>query len=412
VAIALVDSDAVGFADGSAGHVYTIPAGAPSVGDLDVLCINSNTTVSTPSGFTSRVSAVANQGAYIFTRKASGGEGSTVTITTSGDHNTTLTWSRWSGTDAYSAGSSAQANNANGTTLPAASTGTLASTGMLLVAFGALHNHDGALATAPSWSNSFSTLESVSQGASGASSSCVAFTAYKTNAGTASETINSVSWTNNVRNRYALWVAVTAAAGGSPIVVNVGQATETDTGAAIGRLKMRTLGQAAEVDTAMAVARLKLRTVGRATEVDTATAAGRLKARAVGLATEADTATVVGRRKARAVGQVVEVDAAQPVTVLGTIVVNVGQALESDTAQAVGRLKLRAVGRASELDVALAAGRVKMRMLGQAVEVDTAGAVAVSGGVPQEPLVPDVYVDLAVRAVAVDLAVPRREVML
>lgn len=215
MAITLVDSEAVGFADGNAGHVYTFPAGAPSANDLDVLCVNSNTTVSTPSGFTARVTAVANQGSYIFTRKAAGGEASTVTITTSGDHNTTLTWSRWTGTDAYSTGSSAQANNSNNTVLPALSTGTLAATGMLVIAFGALHNHDGALATSPSWINSWTALEAVSQGTAGSSASCVAFTAYKDNAGTAAETVDSVSWTNNVRNRYALFVAFTATAGGT-----------------------------------------------------------------------------------------------------------------------------------------------------------------------------------------------------
>lgn len=206
----LIDSDAVGFADGNAGHVYNFPAGAPSVGDLDILCVNSNTVVTTPSGFTLRVNATNSQGAYIYSRKAVGGEASSVTITTSGDQNTTLTWSRWSGTDAYSDGNFVRADNANDTVLPATTTGALAATGMLVVAFGALHNHDGALATSPIWINSWTPMEAVSQGAAGSSASCVAFTAYKTNAGTASETISSVSWTNVTRNRYALWVAFTA----------------------------------------------------------------------------------------------------------------------------------------------------------------------------------------------------------
>lgn len=217
MAIALVDSHAEGFATGSSGYVYTFggagtPAGAPAVNDLDVLCVNSITTVSTPSGFTARVSAVSSQAAYVFTRKASGGEGSTVTITTAGDFNTIVSWSRWSGIDAYSAGNSATVDNVNATTLPALSTGTLAATGMLVVAFGALNNHDGALATSPSWINSWTATESANLGTSGSSASLVSFTAHKTNAGTAAETIDSVSWTNNTRHRYALYVAFTAAA--------------------------------------------------------------------------------------------------------------------------------------------------------------------------------------------------------
>ena len=209
----LIDSDVVGFADGNAGHVYNFPAGAPSVNDLDILCINSNTTVTTPTGFTLRVNATNNQGAYIYSRKAVGGEASSVTITTAGDHNTVLTWSRWSGTDAFSAGSFQRADNTNGTVLPATTTGALAATGMLVVAYGALHNFDGAVPTSPIWINSWTAMEAGSQGGAASSSATAAFTAYKTNAGTASETIDSVSWTNAARNRYALWVAFTSTAG-------------------------------------------------------------------------------------------------------------------------------------------------------------------------------------------------------
>lgn len=210
----LIDSDVVGFADGNAGHVYNFPAGAPSVNDLDILCINSNTVVTTPTGFTLRVNATNNQGAYIYSRKAVGGEGSSVTITTSGDHNTVLTWSRWSGTDAFSAGSFQRADNTNGTVLPATTTGALAATGMLVVAYGALHNFDGAVPTSPIWINSWTAMEAGSQGGPASSSAAAAFTAYKTNAGTASETIDSVSWTNAARNRYALWVAFTSDSAG------------------------------------------------------------------------------------------------------------------------------------------------------------------------------------------------------
>ena len=221
MAIALVASQTYAFADGNAGHACVFTAGAPAANDLDVLCVNSNTTVSTPSGFTLRVNATNSQGAYIFTRKAAGGETDTVTITTSGDHNTTVTWSRWSGTDAYSAGGFTRADNANNTVLPATSTGTLAATGMLVLAYGALHNHDGALATSPSWSNSFNALQAVSQGAAASSASVVSFTGYKLGAGTAAETIDSVSWTNNTRNRYALWISVSAAAGGTTTPISL-----------------------------------------------------------------------------------------------------------------------------------------------------------------------------------------------
>lgn len=223
MAATLVDSHGEGFATGNSGYVYTFggsgtPTGAPSVGDWDVLCVNSITTVSTPTGWDSREPVVANQAAYIFTREAAGGEGSTVTITTSGNFNTIVSWSRWSGVDAFVDANSAQANNSNGTTLPALSSGTLPQTGMLVIAFAALNNHDGDLATAPSWTG-FTPLETVTLGAAGSSASLVSFTAYDANAGTAAKSIDSVSWTNNTRHRYALgtwFTAATAAAASLP----------------------------------------------------------------------------------------------------------------------------------------------------------------------------------------------------
>lgn len=210
----LVASNIFAFADGGAGHVCNLGS-APAVGEWDVLFVNSNTVVSTPAGFTIRPDATDQQGAYIFTRKAAGGESSTVTVTTSGNHNTDVVWHRWSGIDDYSAGGFVRANNTNATVLPSTSTGTLASTGMLLLAFAALHNFDGAAPASPSWGNGFTDAGSTTIGGDGSSSAVAAFVGYKIGVGTASETVDSVSWTNLARNRYALWVAFTAVAGGT-----------------------------------------------------------------------------------------------------------------------------------------------------------------------------------------------------
>ena len=313
MAIALVASETFGFADGNGGHACVFPTGAPAVDDLDVLCVNSNTVVTTPSGFSLRVNATNSQGAYIYTRKATGGESDTVTVTTSGDHNTQVTWSRWSGTDTYSAGNFVRADNSNNTVLPATATGALAATGMLVLAFGALHNHDGALATAPLWSNGFAELETVTQGSAGSSSSVAGLTGYKLNAGTGSETIDSVAWTNAVRNRYALWIAVTAASAGEP--VDFGRASELDTAAPLGRSKSRPIGTAAEVDTAAVLTRSKIRALVAAGEVDTAAVLVRSKNLTIGMAVEADTAAPLGRSKSRVLGRAAEVDTARPLLV-------------------------------------------------------------------------------------------------
>jgi len=204
----LVNHSVVGFADGNTGHVYTLPSGAPSVGDLDIITINSDTVVTMPSGFSSAASFVNSQGSYLWYRFATGGEASTVTITTSGNFDTALTWSRWQGGSAFDVGVNAHVDGSSDTTTPAVSTGTLAGAGELVVAFAALHS--GGSPTNPVWSSGYTALDSMTQNA------VTGFTAYRTNAGAAAETPN-VAWTTGMSDRYILVGAFTPAAGGATI---------------------------------------------------------------------------------------------------------------------------------------------------------------------------------------------------
>lgn len=232
----LLASDAVGFADGAGGHLYALPSGAPAVGDLDVLCVNSDTTVSTPSGFSLATSHVGNQGAYLFYRLALGGEASTVTITTAGNNNTALGWSRWDGVDALDV--SAQASTESvGLSTPAVNTGTLSATDELVVAMGAIANLS-AVPTSPVWSAGYTGLTDVNQG--GAATNAVhQFTGYRLDAGTAAQTPN-VSWTNSAFSRYILVAAFTSTAAtgvgvddtatAGDTVGTAASATVTDTG--------------------------------------------------------------------------------------------------------------------------------------------------------------------------------------
>lgn len=264
MAIAFVGSPGTfGFADGDAGHTCTNADGAPSVDHLDVLLINSNTvldsvTSSAGAAWTQRVDATSNQGGYVYSRKATGGEPATVVVNTNGDHNTDVIWLRFSGTDAFSDGDFAQANNSNGTTLPALSTGVLAATGMLLVVGGLLHNFDGTLAASPVWTNGFTAAGSVSSGIDGSSSATVAFGAYKLNVGTPAEDVGgSLSWTHNARNRYPVFVAFTAAAAGATVEIDANfTATGTRSAAAtVDRAALATATTTATVATAGAVDR-------------------------------------------------------------------------------------------------------------------------------------------------------------
>jgi hypothetical protein len=235
VAITLVTSSTFAFADGNTGHSCNLGS-SPAVGDLDLLCVNSDTVVSTPAGFTARRSDVTNQGAYIFSRKAAGGEGSTVTVTTSGNFNAVVSWSRWSATNTFDVSAGTQANSSSGASTPAHSTGTLAASTDLVVAFGALHSSTGA--TAPSWSTGFTGLTEASQGTG--STGCFAFVGYKIGAGTAAET-PQVSWTGSVSDRYMLTAAFTAAAGGTTTPISV-SGSLTPAGAVVRQIGKRPAG--------------------------------------------------------------------------------------------------------------------------------------------------------------------------
>ncbi|MCW2920012.1 MAG: hypothetical protein JWN52_8080 [Actinomycetia bacterium] len=305
--ISPVASNAVGFADGNAGHVYTLPSGAPTVGDLDIIAANSNTVINSVSGFTkiTAASALNNQDAQTWYRLAVGGEGATATITTAGDHDAALHWSRWRGVAALDVATKATVDASAGSTTPTVSTGTLAATGELVLAVGAVH---GAVTTAPNWTawSGATPLTAVTQG-SGASTS-TSYVAYKLGAGTAAEA-SSVSWTTPAPDRYILVTTWTASAGQS---VTLGQAVETDTAQAISRAKRRTLGQASEADTSAAISRAKARTMGQTAETDSALQIGRLKSRALGQPSETDTARAITRTKARTLGRATETDTAMP----------------------------------------------------------------------------------------------------
>jgi hypothetical protein len=227
-----VDSDTAGFADGNAGHVFELGS-APQAGDIDVLFVNSDTIVSTPSGWTlpTNGSHVANQGAYAFYRVAAGGEGDDVTITTSGDHNCAASWSRWRGGNAFEIAVKATVDGSTGGTTPAVSTGTLAETGELVIAGALLHRLASPEPTTPVWSSGYTGLTSVTQGTG--NPGCVQFVGYRTDAGTAAETPN-VTWTNGAFDRYIIVLAFTQAAGGSAVSGDVSQtatAAVTATGA-------------------------------------------------------------------------------------------------------------------------------------------------------------------------------------
>lgn len=199
------------FADGNSGHLCTNTDGGPAATQWDVLCVNSNTTVSTPAGWLLAETKVTNQGAYMFARQAAGGEAGSVTLTTSGNHNTSAHWIRLAAADALDTSTSTEVNSSTGGSSPAHSTGLLGDDDEFVIAFSANHSIGAADQTAPIWSSGYTAILSSLQG-SGASG-VIGYTAYKSGAGTAAET-PSVSWSGTgAFNRYMLvltWTTLAA----------------------------------------------------------------------------------------------------------------------------------------------------------------------------------------------------------
>jgi hypothetical protein len=239
MAIALVDSDAVGIGLTSAGVVYNFPAGAPGATDLDIISINSDALINTPAGWTLGEDENNNQGSAVFYRR--GGAGASVTVSsvqTPGPFNATLNWSRWSGSVAspLDVHVGVQGTGAANTT-PAINSGALAETGELVYVFAALHSTQTSNQNTPVWSAGFNPLELVAQGTGG--NGCVGVTGYKLNAGTAAET-PTVTWSgDSVTDRYVMLLSFKAAVPDliEPTsitdVITFGEPTLTDTAMAV-----------------------------------------------------------------------------------------------------------------------------------------------------------------------------------
>lgn len=199
------------FNDGGTGHLCDMGS-APAIGETDIICINSDTVVTSVTSSAGAVwalaeSAVNDQAAYIYTRKATGGEPTTFTVTTSGNFNTHVGWSRWPSLNALDTSTNTQAASAAAIT-PVHSTGVMAESTELVIAFGALHAINTANQNTPIWSTGFNELTSSAAQGSGASG-VRGYVGYKQNAGTAAEAPR-VSWSgDNVTDRYMLTTSFT-----------------------------------------------------------------------------------------------------------------------------------------------------------------------------------------------------------
>lgn len=208
----LLNSGTYGFADGNTGHNCAYPGGQPNTGDLLILAVASDTTVTTPTGYTLAVSDVVNQGDYLYYRKAGGSEPTSITVTTTGDFPTVVAFLRYSGADTVPLDVTAatRTNNADAFTTPAISPSALAGTGELAVIVACCQEPSAGAGTGPTASAGYTIRADTGLTGSGALG-VQAFVAARTDA-TGSET-PSITWaTSQYRNRTALFAAFTPAA--------------------------------------------------------------------------------------------------------------------------------------------------------------------------------------------------------
>lgn len=205
----LLDSNTAIFTDGNAGHAFTFP-GAASAGDLLVVGVNSDTTVTTPSGYTAAQTDVGNQGCYVFYKVAAGGE-TAVTITTSGDHETALSFLRYSGATATPGDQVAVTriiNNDIPQASPTVSPSALTGSGELCLLYGMVHHSQSATAvTGVTASSGYTTLlETAASGGLNTTAASKHFVIGRTD-GSGSQS-PSVSWSGGLfQDRTAIFVS-------------------------------------------------------------------------------------------------------------------------------------------------------------------------------------------------------------
>lgn len=210
----LADQGGAALNAANGGTTFNFPGGAAAAGDILLIGISSNTTLGTlPAGYAIADSDVGNIGAYAIWKKATGGETSVV-ITTNGNNPTSIAFLRYAGGAAVPLDVVAHARSIiSGSTTPAVSTGVLAGTGELGVAFACLGGLQGANQTGIGWSAGFTNRVDQTSGAFTATDQHV-FAADNRTAGPAALSPNA-TWTGPTNNQTI--IVVTFKASGTTI---------------------------------------------------------------------------------------------------------------------------------------------------------------------------------------------------
>lgn len=345
---------------------------------IDVLAVNSDNVVTTPTGWTLVTSRVVNQGSYLFAKT---GGTTTATIDLGGgvSTNTTVVWTRITNAGAVDISATAGEDASASSTTPALTSAALASNTELVLAFAALHRFTTA-PTAPTWSTGYTPLATAVSTSAASSTWTYASVAVKTPAGTAAET-PSLTWTNPAFDRYALLAAFTPASGGGGPVTHSAAGTAAATSAASGTATapVNAAGTANGVSTGTGAAALVRAATGSTTGVSTSSGAASLTRVTAGTATGTSTATGAGARTAAAAGTAtgVSTSTATCAVARNTTGTAGGVSVASGAATVTGA---SAYGDATSTSTAVATGAVTAIGAGTAAATSTASGSAAIGG--------------------------------
>lgn len=150
----------------------------------------------------------------------------------------------------------------------------------------------------------------------------------------------------------------------------VGQASETGTAQAVGKVKVRQLGLAVEDDTANQIRPTHARVLGQPSDATSALAVGRAKGRTAGQPADTNTAQLAGRAKSKTAGQPGDTGTAVGLGRRHSAVL--GQASDTATSRPLGRSKRKDTGEPAESVSVQLIERSKRLSLAQPSETDTA----------------------------------------
>lgn len=228
------------FAFTASGTAVTYTGGGSTgAGVYDVLCVNSDNTVVTPSGWALYPSRVLNQGSYIFVKAENGVTTATIDLGGGVSTNTDVVWIRIKDSAGLDTGSYAAAGvDANVGSSATVTSNVLGDSASLAIAFAALHGFNSGLTpVGGAWSSGYGEQATTSSTSGAQGSRTFSSVATKVPAGTAAES-PTFTWTNTTSQRYMLFVSFLPSAGGTGSATPNGISVPVTVGTPTGQLSL------------------------------------------------------------------------------------------------------------------------------------------------------------------------------